>query len=93
LRETRGRAWCSTTTPATKEKINANLAVREHGGVVALEEAVHQRRDALVEHGRRRRACAAVHMVEGEGVAADLDLHDGNKTEVSAKWWSNLTPV
>jgi hypothetical protein len=32
-------------------------------------------------------------MVEGEGVAADLDLHDGNKTEVSAKWWSNLTPV
>jgi hypothetical protein len=24
-------------------------------------------------------------MVEGEGVAADLDLHDGNKTRVSGQ--------
>jgi hypothetical protein len=51
-----------------------DLAVCEHGGVVALEEPLHQRRHALVEHGRRRRAGAAVDMVEGEGVAADLDL-------------------
>lgn len=64
-----------------KEKINTNLAVCEHGPVVALEEAVHQGRHALVEHGRRRHACAAVNMVEGEGVAADLDLQIGNNTK------------
>jgi len=26
-------------------------------------------------------------MVEGEGVAADLDLHDGKQN--TQKWWSN----
>lgn len=56
----------------------ADLAVCEHGGVVALEEAVDERRHALLEHGRRRRAGAAVHMVEGEGMAPDLNLQQQN---------------
>lgn len=65
----------------TNKKIDTNLAVCEHGGVVALEEAVHQWRHALVEHVHRWRAGAPVHMVEGEGVAADLDLQDGNSAK------------